>query len=305
MSQGNQPSDITQRTVVHEVPGMDDVKVRRDLEYVTTGTEALTFDLYSPPGSDTGERRPAVLFVFGYPDPGYEKVLGCKPKEMGQTVSWARLVAASGLVAVTPTSRRPATDLAALLDHLRHNAASLGIDGSRIGLWACSGNVPMALALLMSQQRAAFRCAALCYGFMLDLGGSTAVAEAAARFGFANPCAGRSAADLPAELPFFVARAGQDEMPGLNETIDRFLAEALAHNLPVTFLNHPSAPHAFDLFDDSETSREVVRQLLAFLRFHLDRPPAPSFPLPPRGGRGTPPPGPSSLRHQAREPGDS
>jgi hypothetical protein len=40
-------------------------------------------------------------------------------------------------------------------------------------------------------------------------------------------------------------------------------------NLPLTFVNHPSGPHAFDLFDDSETSREIVRRALSFLRFHL------------------------------------
>jgi hypothetical protein len=58
-------------------------------------------------------------------------------------------------------------------------------------------------------------------------------------------------------------------MPRLNETIDRFMVKALSRNLPVTFVNHPAAPHAFDLFDESETSREIIRQILAYLRSHL------------------------------------
>jgi hypothetical protein len=37
----------------------------------------------------------------------------------------------------------------------------------------------------------------------------------------------------------------------------------------MTFINHPEGPHAFDLFDDSRTSRDVVRQALSFLRQHL------------------------------------
>jgi len=37
----------------------------------------------------------------------------------------------------------------------------------------------------------------------------------------------------------------------------------------VTLVNHPEAPHAFDLFFDTEVSREVIRQALGFLRFHL------------------------------------
>ena len=40
-------------------------------------------------------------------------------------------------------------------------------------------------------------------------------------------------------------------------------------NLPITFVNHAEGPHAFDLFDDSRTSRDILRQTLRFLRQHL------------------------------------
>jgi hypothetical protein len=39
--------------------------------------------------------------------------------------------------------------------------------------------------------------------------------------------------------------------------------------MPLTFDNHSGGPHAFDLFDDSSASREIIRQMLAFMRFHL------------------------------------
>jgi hypothetical protein len=58
-------------------------------------------------------------------------------------------------------------------------------------------------------------------------------------------------------------------MPGLNDALDRFMVKALACNLPVTFVNHAMAPHAFDLFHDSDVSRETIRRILAFLQFHL------------------------------------
>jgi hypothetical protein len=58
-------------------------------------------------------------------------------------------------------------------------------------------------------------------------------------------------------------------MPHLNEALDRFVDDALARNLPITVVNHAAAPHAFDLFHDSDLSREIIRQWLAFLRFHL------------------------------------
>jgi dienelactone hydrolase len=268
MSQERQPEYISKRVAVYHLPGLEAVTIRRDVEYRVTDTGALTMDLYSPPDARSEARLPAVIFVSGFPDPGFQKMLGCKFKEMGSYISWGKLAAASGLAAITYENREPATDLRALLQYVRQNAAKLGIDENRIGVWACSGNVPLALSLLMEEGSDSLKCAVLCYGFMLDLEGSTSVAEAAKQFGFVNPCAGKSVADLPRDLPLFIARAGQDS-PQLNETIDRFLAQTLAGNLPLTFTNHPKGPHAFDILDDSVASREMIRAILAFMRFHL------------------------------------
>lgn len=168
-----------------------------------------------------------------------------------------------------PLRSDPAQDVYALLRYVRQNAESLGIDETRIGLWACSGHVPNTLSVLMQEGPGSFQCAALCYGITLDLDGASHVAELASAFRFVTPAAGRSVEDLPRDVPLFLARAGRDEFPHLNETMDRFLAKALAANLPVTLVNHPEGPHGFDFAEDSETSRAIVRQILAFLRFHL------------------------------------
>jgi hypothetical protein len=104
----------------------------------------LGFDLYRPPNLESRATTPAVLFVCGFPDPGFGSVVGCKFKEMAGYVSWARLVAASGLAAITYTNQDPVADLDALLAHLHGNAAALGLDKGRFGIWACSGNVPTA-----------------------------------------------------------------------------------------------------------------------------------------------------------------
>jgi dienelactone hydrolase len=248
---------------------MEAVTIRRDVEYRATDAGVLTMDIYYPPDLQSGSRSPAVVFVSGYPDAGFQKMLGCKLKEMESYISWGQLTAASGLVAITySTSKEPAADVQALLQYVRQNAAGLGIDENRLGVWACSGNVPNALSVLMQEANDYLKCAVLCYGLMLDLDGSTNVAQAAKMFGFANPCAGKSVADLAPEIPLFIVRTGQDN-PQLNETIDRFLAEALTRNLPVTLTNHPTAPHAFDVMHDGETSREIIRQILAFMQFHL------------------------------------
>jgi len=140
------------------------------------GTAGLTMDLYRPAGLPG--RRPAVIFVAGFPDPGFQAVMDCKFKEMGGYVSWAELVAASGMVGITYSNCDPVADLGRLVTHLSENAARLGIDEHRIGVWACSGNVPTALGLLTKSADAA--CAVLSYGLMFrprgDTGGSRASA---------------------------------------------------------------------------------------------------------------------------------
>ncbi len=264
-----QPDHISKQVVRYRIPGMDDVTVRRDVVYRAPDAGARTMDIYYPPDVKSGARLPAVVVVAGFPDMGFAAQVGCKFKEMASVGSWARLTAASGLVAITYTNREPAADIHALLQYIRQHAATLGIDEQRLGLWASSGNVPLALSVLMHEAVDNVKCAVLCYGYMLDLDGATGVAEAAKLWKFANPCAGKSISDLPKDVPLFIVRAGQDEMPHLNDTLDRFMGKALRCNLPVTFANHPTAPHAFELFDDSETAREFVRRILAFMRFHL------------------------------------
>jgi AraC family transcriptional regulator len=260
-------NEIATKPIVYQIPGMDAVQIWRDNPYQSANAD-LVMDIYRPPDSKATTRLPAVIFVMGYSDLGAEKIFGCKFKEMEAYIGWAKLVAASGLIGITYVNHDPMRDLDALFQHIRGNAGTLGIDEKRIGVWSCSGNVPRALGLLMQDDRPALKCAALCYGCMLDLDGSTNTAEAAKTWRFANPTAGKSIRDLPPDVPLFIARAGRDD-PQLNETLDRFITHAVAANLPISLANHPTGLHAFDIMDDSETSRGIIRQILAFLRLHL------------------------------------
>jgi hypothetical protein len=268
MTQETERDQMSKKRVVHVIPGMEATTVRRGEPYKVTDAGTLTMDLYYPPDATPGVRRPAVLFVTGFSDAGAELVLGAKFKDMGSFVSWAQLVAASGLVAITYENSQPA-DVHDLLDHVQKNATTLGIDDERLAVWACSGHGPHALAVLMEYGRDRLACAALVYPYTLDPEGSTVVADAAKQFRFVNTAAGKSARDLPKDLPFIIVRAGQDKMPGLNQALDSFVAATLALNLPVTVVNYASGPHAFDVFDDSRPSRSIVKDTLSFLQFHL------------------------------------
>jgi hypothetical protein len=45
---------------------------------------------------------------------------------------------------------------------------------------------------------------------------------------------------------------------------------ATARNLPLTLVNHATGPHAADMDDDTDATRRIVRQVLDFLRLHLE-----------------------------------
>ena len=256
--------ELALKKVVYRLPDMEGAQVRRDEAYRMTDDGALMMDIYTPRDMKDGDRVPVVVIALGFPDPkGFYR-------QMGWAVSWAQLIAASGRAAVIYGTRDPADDIHAVIRHLRQDAVRLGVDPLQIGILAASANVVVALSALVRDRR--LSCAALLCGFTFDLDGSTIVADAAKEYGFANTCAQKSVEDLPANVPLFIVRAGREHFPGLNEAMDRFVAKALALNLPVTFVNHHTGPHAFYLDDDSDASCEVIRQTLWFLQRNLSKP---------------------------------
>jgi hypothetical protein len=248
---------LTKTRVVYQNAGVDQVIVQKDLEYETS----LFMDVYYP--AHVIQPCPAVIIVAGYPDPGHQKLLGCRFKETGSSVSWAQLIAASGIACITYSNKEPVADFHTLLEYIHQHRAPLKIDASKIGLWASSGNVPLALSAL--NDTSDLKCAALLYGYMMD----SKINEMSKMFGFVNPVAEKSIDDLPKNLPMFIVRAGQDQTPYLNEVLDRFIMDALERNMLITFANHREGPHAFDLFHDSHTTRIIIQQVLGFLNLQL------------------------------------
>jgi acetyl esterase/lipase len=263
--------DISKMPVVYRVPGMEAVTVKSDLKYTGAGAAPLLMDVYAPPRLAKGERRPAVLFIHGSVPPG------SRAKDMGVFKSWGRLAAASGMVGVTFTHRlgypKPqlqdaASDVAAAIAYVRSNADSLNVDGDRLCLVAYSGGGPM-LSAAMRERPEYVRCLVAFYAF-LDLRHSEMhkphetpdVLNSFSPITYLEGGADRMA-------PMFVARAGLDQIPGLNDSIDRFVAEAISKNAAVTFYNHPRGVHGFDILTDDERSREIIRAALDFMKLHL------------------------------------
>jgi acetyl esterase/lipase len=190
--------------------------------------------------------------------------------------SWGRLVAASGLVGVTFTHsleypgkslEKGAHDVRAVVDYVRANADKYNVDRDRIRLIAYSAGGPM-LSLAMNGEMPFVRCLIGFYDFM-DVQQSdyrkTETPEILKTF---SPITylQKDPSKIP---PLFIGRAGRDEVPTMDDSIDRFVHEALAKNAAVTLANHPQGVHSFDNQNDDERSREIIRNAIAFMKLHL------------------------------------
>jgi acetyl esterase/lipase len=263
--------ELVKMRVVLKVPGTADVRVRRDLAYRTVGGEALAMDVYAPPDLAPGAKYPTVVLIHGGPIPPQ-----AKPKGMGVFVSLGETLAASGFVAVTFNHRfygeerlRDASeDVAVLVERVRRDAPDLHADPDRIGLWSFSGGGPFLSAAL--RDAPPYVRALVAYYAVLDLqvpppGVTSSLGDEARRE--LSPLHQLAHGSRPTP-PIFVARAGQDS-PWLNATIDRFVDEALRRNASLTLITHAEGRHGFDILDDVERSREILRATLEFLKTNL------------------------------------
>ena len=206
-----------------------------------------------------------VLFVSGYPDAGLQRIFGRAWRDVGQIESWAQLLAAHGIATAVYVNDEPARDALLALQYLKRQGAGLNIDPTRIGIWSVSGNVPNALSLLASADAATGRCAVLSNGFFFG----SAMVNAARQYGFVAPADDSVLASVNPALALFVIRSGREENVGLNDSLDAFVAQAVAANKSLALLNLPDAPHNFEVAYDNPATRAAIRQTIAFYQTHL------------------------------------
>ena len=261
---GDQPArhPITLKRIIRVLESMRQVEVTRDVTY----HKDLKLDIYHP-GESSAVLPPVVMIVAGYRDVGVPMTLGCNWREMEFVVSLAQWLAVSGIAAVAYSTSSPAQDAGRVADFIGRSGAELRIDANRVGVWASSGNGPAALGFLM-EKRPVVRAAVLSNLYTLDTADITAVAEASTTYRFVNETAGRSVADLPRDVPMLIVRCGHDDV-GLNAALDRFVGDAIKANLPISFVNHATAPHAFEINVDTPVSHHILDGMLSFMRFHL------------------------------------
>ena len=273
-------SEIWPKPIVYSVPGMEKIQPRADIVYKTVngagGKLELKLDAYIPAGAKAGDRFPAVILISGGG--------GAAPGEAdwrkaGVYTSYGRLLAASGFVALPFTKRyargyettmNGEEDTLDLVKYVRAHNAELNVDPDRIAVWVFSGGGWMMAPFL--RERPTYVRALVAFYAVLDVPADSSmpdtVKQQMVRFS--------SAANAPFRVggccaaPVFIARAGLDG-EALNAGIDRFVAEAKKEGnyIDVELMEHPQGRHGFDILDDNERSREIIRAAVAFLKKNM------------------------------------
>lgn len=271
--------DVAGKRIVYRVPGMEGVAVKKNLIYKRVAGSELQMDVYSP--RVVRQRLPAVLFIHGGRIPA--NIL-TTPKDWTVYISFGQLVAASGFVGVTFNHRfyrweslsEPQSDVMDAIKYVREHASTLGVDPERIILWAISAG-----GIFLSQplrDRPAYLSAVVAYYGELDIRAERAslpssVTEETLRDfspAYYLEKAAQGQPPHPMFPPMFIARAGLDDAD-LNAGLDHFVQNALKNNVSLELFNHPTGHHGFDIEDNNDRSREILKGTIEFLRIHSAR----------------------------------
>lgn len=230
---------VVERPIVWQVPEMD--LIQHEDYAIEQRQDTLEFSCYYPVGYQEGEKWPTIVFANG----------GIEDLPLWRVYrDWAKLMATQGFIAILHHSNRRNRfeRIGQLLDYCHENGTKIGVDGQRIGVWACSGNVTAAFPQIMDKQRSYLRAAALYYGMP------------------------NSIQHIRQDLPLQIVRAGLDSY-SLNKKIDEFLQRALRIDLPLDFVNYLQGYHGFDILNDTPRSRQIMQQTVAFFKLHLSKEP--------------------------------
>src|SRR6266849_4787748 len=277
-------AELTKKRLVYAIPNMEQVPVQKNVTYKTADGVELQMDVYHPIDLQRSSRRPAVIFVHGDAPPEFLK----DAKDWGQYISWGQLTAASGLIAITFNHRSTeeftkvyevASDIDDLINYVRNHAEALHIDEDSICVWVGSAGGPFGLRAAMREASGFVQCIVSYYGFTDLKAHYDTFMEPTDKPQQSSPILSNEDLEefsathhLKARAkeiaPIFIARAGLDYL-ALNQSVDQFVREALAHNISIDLMNHPEGLHAFDILNDDARSREIIRATLEFIKAHL------------------------------------
>ena len=261
--------DFPEKRIVYQIPEMEEVICHNGIVYHSVNGIDLKADIYVPSHGDKSNTFPVVIIVINYPDSAFNKWFGRNGKDLQMCVSWAELIAASGMAAVTYQTQFSHSETDSLIYFLKKNAQDYHIDMSNLCVIGASANT-LGAQSLMQQDDFNIKCAVLNYGILLtpDQKYYTEIESAANMLGFYFSDL-RKISRIPENIPMLVTRAGKDRFQLVNDSTDYFVAEAMRSNAQLTFINYSDGQHDFDVLDDTEISKLIIRQTVDFVKTHL------------------------------------
>jgi len=259
ISLGLVQTNFAQSDLDNLVNRMDDVTVE-NIVYRTVDDTSFTMDVYYPPDMDMASPLPVVIFVNGFRDGVFDQAFGSSFKDTAFMTPPARLIAASGLIAILYESEQP--------DDL------VGIDATRIGVWGSSSTTPAAISFAMQSDREFIKAAAFFYGDMITPDEQHNTTHDEFCMNFPPPDGGlcyltselEPIENIRRDLPMFIVRTGGDN--GENPSIDHFVAVALENNARITLVNYSFGQHGFDLLSN-DAARQITEHMLLFFKANL------------------------------------
>ena len=254
--------------LVYDPPKMYKVVVET-VQYPTMSDppNTLPMDVFYPSDRRPSELLPAVIMVNGFPNSG---------KYKGRTLdlfqSWGRLIASHGLIAVAFDSQK-ASDLDAIVGYIRQKGTDIGIDGSKIGLWAAASSARLASSYAFHEGRDFLKFVVLYYPWIMTPDNYLRAEQNAACFKIG--CLGAQLPDveqLRNDLPVLIVKCGRD-IPDNIAVIDHFARLATDAGVPLTLVEFDEGRHSFDQRTVSEgeintQATEIVQQTLEFMKEH-------------------------------------
>jgi predicted esterase len=152
--------EILKKEVVYKIGNSMNVNVQKDLVYKSNGSNNLLMDIYHTAGFDN-QKLPAVILIHGEAKDIFNF------KDIGQYTSLGKLIAVSGINAITFNHRvlsdgfsvaEVINDINCLIRFLIDNAESLNIDKNRIAVWCFSGGVPFGLYTALHEYSKYVKC---------------------------------------------------------------------------------------------------------------------------------------------------
>ena len=253
-----------------KLPGMENVIIKNDIPYQTHPGSTLKMDVYYPPKFDFKSKIPVIVVVLGYTDEAGKKLIESKFKDFSWLVSWCKITAVSGFAAIVYETVDPENDIRSLEKYLQLNQDKLMIDMNRIGAYVCSAHTPTAVTHILNSSNNIFKCLAIYYGMILiqDFEYLSQIDTLSQKMGFKTPRLG-DPKDWNKKVPVLFVRAGLDNVPYLNQAFNNFYSKALEQNLPITLINYSNGLHGFDLYNNNDTTRQIIKTTLDFWKFNL------------------------------------